>query len=261
MPYPNVLDEQERLSKPFVASLALHASVAALLVAGSVIRGGNVQHWGDIESLGGTTMVNPVSKIPMISRTGVENRVANDTESQVPKAPPQPKAVEKVKEPEPDAIPLRGRVPPKNAKTAANNDRYRPYTETKSNQVYSSTGGAMVSPMMGSTGTGGATGLGKGSPLGDRFGAYAALLQQRIAQNWKTQDIDPRIKTAPPVIVNFTILRNGTIKDIRVKTSSGNAAIDLSAQRALYDVAKVDPLPAAYEGNEVVIEFWFELKR
>jgi TonB family protein len=198
----------------------------------------------------------------MVARSGIENRVANDTESQVPKAPPQPKAVEKVKAPEPDAIPLRGRTPPKkSAKSAANNDRYRPYSEPKSNQVYSSTGGAMVSPMMGSTGSGGATGLGKGSPLGDRFGAYAALLQQRIAQSWKTQDIDPRIRTAPPVIVNFTILRNGTIKDIRVKTSSGNTAIDRSAERALYDVARVDPLPAAYERDEVVIEFWFELRR
>ena len=118
----------------------------------------------------------------------------------------------------------------------------------------------MVSPMMGTSGSG-ATGLGKGTVLGDRFGAYTALLTQRIAQNWKTQDIDARIHTAPPAVVNFTILRNGTIKDIRVKTSSGNAAIDDSAVRALYQVGKFEPLPAAYERDDAVIEFWFELKR
>ena len=103
--------------------------------------------------------------------------------------------------------------------------------------------------------------VGDASPLGDRFGAYGSLLAQLIAQKWKTQDVDARIHTAPPVIMNFTILRDGTIRDIRVKTSSGNAALDRSAERALYDVGKVGPLPAAYERDKAEIEFWFELKR
>src|SRR5438034_520062 len=81
------------------------------------------------------------------------------------------------------------------------------------------------------------------------------------AQAWKTQDVDPRIRTAPAVITLFTILRDGTIRDIRVKTSSGNTALDRSAERALYEVAKVDPLPAGYDRDKVEIEFWFELKR
>ena len=55
--------------------------------------------------------------------------------------------------------------------------------------------------MIGTPGSGG-VGVGKGTPLGDRLGAYAALLQQRIAQNWNTQDVDPRLKTAPPVIMS-----------------------------------------------------------
>jgi len=117
----------------------------------------------------------------------------------------------------------------------------------------------MVSPMMGQVGSGG-VGLGMGS-LGDRFGAYAALLRQLIGQKWRTQDVDPRIHTAPAVIMTFTILRDGTIRDIRLKTSSGNAALDRSAERALYDVGKVEPLPAAYERDKAEIEFWFELKR
>jgi TonB family protein len=197
----------------------------------------------------------------MVARSGDVNPVANDTQSQIPKAPPESKASQKAKEPEPDAIALKGRsASKKSARAAPDYDRYRPYTEPKPNQVYSSTGGAMVSPMIGATGSGG-IGLGKGTPLGDRFGAYAALLQQRIAQNWKTQDIDPRLRTAPPVIMNFTILRNGTIKDIRVKTGSGNAPLDRSAERAVYDVGRVEPLPAGYDRDEAVVEFWFELKR
>ena len=260
MPHASILDEREPYSKPLIGSVALHAGVVAVLVAGSLIKGRTPDVWGGQESLGGSTVVSPVSRIPMIARSGEVNRVANDTESQVPQAPPQPKPAAKVKEPAPDAIPLKGRDAKKTSRAAVNNERYRPYTEPKPNQVYSSTGSAMVSPMIGTPGSGG-VGVGRGMPLGDRFGAYAALLQQRIAQNWNTQDVDPRIHTAPPVIMNFTILRDGTIRDIRVKTSSGNIALDRSAERALYAVGKVEPLPAGYDRDQAVIEFWFELKR
>jgi TonB family protein len=261
MPYADAFDESEPLGKPFLASMALHAGVAALLAVGTFIGVHTPQQWGDKESVGGSTVVNPVARIPMVTRSGAVNPVANDTESQVPQAPPQPKPVVRAKEPEPNAIPLKGRAAPKKpSRVTASNERYRPYTETKPNQVYGSTGTAMVSPMMGQTGSGG-VGVGKGSPLGDRFAAYAALLQQRIAQAWKPQDVDQRIRTAPAVIMNFTILRDGTIRDIRLKTSSGNTTLDRSAERAIYEVAKVDPLPLGYDRDKAEIEFWFELKR
>jgi TonB family protein len=260
MPYADAFDERQPLGKSFLGSLALHAGVAALLVGGSFIRH-TPERWGDKESLGGSTVVSPVARIPMVTRSGEVNPVANDTESQAPPAPPQPKPVKREKAPDPNAIPLKSRTAPKKpSAVSASTQRYRPDTEPRPNQVYSSTGPAMVSPMMGLPGSGG-VGVGKGTPLGDRFGAYAALLQQLIGQKWKTQDVDGRIHTAPPVIVNFTILRDGTIRDIRVKTSSGNSTLDRSAERALYDVGKVAPLPAGYERDKAEIEFWFELKR
>src|SRR5262249_27911229 len=261
MPYADAFDQREPLGKPFLGSLALHAGVAALLAAGTFISGRTPERWGDKESLGGSTVINPVARIPMVARSGPVNSVANDTESQVPQAPPKPKAAVREKAPEPDAIPLRSKTASKRpSPDTASTQRYRPNMETKPNQLYGTTGQAMVSPMMGQTGSGG-VGLGTGSPLGDRFGAYAALLRQLIGQKWRTQDVDARIHTAPPVIMTFTIFRDGTIRDIRLKTSSGNAALDRSAERALYDVGKVEPLPAAYERDKAEIEFWFELKR
>src|SRR5262249_49761935 len=197
---------------------------------------------------------------PMVPRSGAVNPVANDSESQAPAAPPKPKAAIKEREPEPDAIPIKSRnARKKSSPVASSTQRYQP-DEPKTNRVYGSTGPALVWPMMGQVGSGG-VGVGRGTPLGDRFGAYAALLQQLVAQKWRTQDVDPRIRTAPPAILNFTILRDGTIKDIRVKTSSGNAVLDRSAERALYDVGKVPPLPAGFERDQAEIEFWFELKR
>jgi protein TonB len=260
MPHPDILDERDPLKTPLIASVALHGGLAALLTVGTFITGRAPERWGDLESSGGSTVVNPVSRIPLVARSGEVNPVANDTESQSQQAPPQPKKMEKATVPEPDAIAIKGRDVKKTAPSTASNERYRPYTEPKPNQVYTSTGGALVSPMMGTPGSGG-VGVGKGTPLGDRFGWYAALLQQRIAQNWRTQDVDARIRTAPPVIVNFTILRDGTIKDIQVKTGSGNIPLDRSAERALYSVGKFEPLPPEYPRDQAVIEFWFELNR
>jgi hypothetical protein len=38
-------------------------------------------------------------------------------------------------------------------------------------------------------------------------------------------------------------------------------ALDQSGERALYDVGRVDPLPAGYDRDRAEIEYWFVLKR
>jgi protein TonB len=73
--------------------------------------------------------------------------------------------------------------------------------------------------------------------------------------------VDARIQTAPPVIVTFTIRRNGSTANVRVVQRSGNTLLDDSAQRAIYDASPFPPLPAGYERDDATIEFWFQLKR
>ena len=82
-----------------------------------------------------------------------------------------------------------------------------------------------------------------------------------MAQKWRTSDVDPRIRSAPPAIVTFTIRRDGSIASVRMAQTSGNVALDLSAQRAIADAAPFPPLPPTFDKNDVSIEFWFELKR
>ena len=90
MPYADTFDESDPLGKPFLASLALHGGVAALLAVGTFIGTHTPERWGDKEPSGGSTVINPVARIPMVARSGAVNPVANDTESRVPQAPPQP---------------------------------------------------------------------------------------------------------------------------------------------------------------------------
>ena len=258
----DILEQPESLGKPFVGSLVLHVSVFASVVLFSWISIQGREHWGDLNPGGGSAMVvNVVGQVPLPSRGGSVNPVANDTKSEIPE--PKPEKVEKAKvsEPEPDAIPIKSRNAPKRpSRTEASTNKYREKQIDRPNQLYSPTGQALVTPMVGQVGAGG-VGVGPGSPFGNRFGYYVDLLRQRVAQKWRTGDVDPRIRTAPAAIVSFWIRRDGSVHDVRLTQSSGNLALDLSAQRAIADAAPLPPLPQGYERNEASIEFWFELKR
>jgi protein TonB len=259
-PHVDILEQPESLRRPLFSSLLLHAALTAALVLSSVVGGGTPEAWGDLNSGGpGSVAINVVNKIPLPSRGGTENPLANDTQSRVPAPPPKPKPQERAQPPEPDAIPLKSRSVPKRAAEPASKARWR-HEKDRENQLYNEAGQALVSPMVGQTGSGG-VGVGLGSPFGNRFGNYVTILQQRVAEKWRTADVDPRIKTAPPVIVTFTILRDGSVRSVRVGQGSGNPALDYSAQRAIYDASPFPPLPAGYERNDANVEFWFHLKR
>ncbi len=114
--------------------------------------------------------------------------------------------------------------------------------------------------MVGQTGSGG-VGMGPGGAFGNRFGYYRTLLEQQVGRRWRTNDVNPALQTAPPVIVTFVIRRDGSSSDVRLEQSSGDKALDYSAMRAIYEASPFPPLPAGYERNDARIEFWFQLKR
>ena len=260
-PHVDILDQTESLSKSLAGSLALHISMAAAMVVFSLV-GGSRELWGDRNSGGGSAMlINTVRQVPMPSNSGVVNPVANDTHSEAPEPKPEPVKKTVVKEPEPDATPIPSRSTPKRPSPhAASLNKYREKQVDQPNQIYSSQGQRLVTNQIGQPGSGG-IGVGKGSPFGDRYGYYVDILRQKVAQHWRTGDVDPRIRMAPPAVVTFTIHREGSISSVRLIQTSGNLALDLSAQRAIADAAPFPPLPVGYGGSDVSIEFWFELKR
>src|SRR5262249_54407795 len=154
------------------------------------------------------------------------NPVATDTPSQVPtpKAPPKPVAKPKpiVKPPDPDAIPIKGGDTKKQYAQAP--DKYRQQEKDVPNQTYSNSGRQPSSEMFAIQGSG-KMGLGENAPFGNQFGAYAEILRNLVASKWRTQDIDPRLRTAPQVIVTFTLHRNGSVTNLHVSQSSGIAPL------------------------------------
>ena len=259
----DILDRRDSMRNPFAGSVALHAAVFVSAFVYSWLPISSVVQWGDPNSLGGGSVsITPVSKIPLPSRAGRKNPLANDTESQVPAPPPQ----QRRKRPaaaavEPEAIPIQSRKPAKRTAPRAKPRSGALADVPRENQLYSEGGAAASSEMFGSTSGGGGVGVGAGNPFGNRFGYYVQILREKVAGAWNTNQVDPRLQTAPVVIVTFDIRRNGQAENVRFLQRSGHSTLDYSAQRAILDASPFPPLPEGFNRDTARIEFWFELKR
>lgn len=257
--HADILDETQPVGRHLLLSMGMHVSLAvAALLYGWMSGRGRVS-WGDPHAIGGGAVgINVVKQIPLPSRGGEVSRVANDTDSAVPApAAEKPAPARPARAAPSNAIAIKGKPDPPRRRFSKGGSFLK---EESPNQLHAASGRALSSPLIGQTGSGG-VGVGTGTPFGNRFGSYVDLLRQRVAEKWRTGDVDARIQTAPPVIVTFVIRRNGAVGDVRIAQRSGNALLDNSAERAVYDASPFPPLPAGYERDEATIEFWFQLKR
>jgi protein TonB len=97
--------------------------------------------------------------------------------------------------------------------------------------------------------------------FGARFSWYVEAVQRKVSSTWLQSTVDPRVQFAPRVVATFDILRDGSVTNIQVTKSSGNASVDSSAVRAIRDASPMQQLPPAYSGSKVSVEFWFDFKR
>jgi periplasmic protein TonB len=252
----DILDQQESLGGPFVQSVLLHAAIAGALIISTISFQHSRQVWGSANTAAGTAVaINSVKTIPLPSRAGKVNPVANDTESQVPQAPkPEPK--KQIKAPDEDAIPLKSRLTKKQPRPEAP-QRYRPEPPAE-NQVFSRTAPAAVSPMFQKPGSGG-VGVGPNSAFGNQFGAYADLVVQRVTEKWQTNGLAGL--RLPMAVITFDILRDGSVKNAQIMQRSGNSTLDYSALRAVMDAGPFPPLPAGYSGSSTNVELRFQLQQ
>ena len=261
--HPDILDQPQPLGRWLWFSMGLHVAVAVSIIVYNMI-GPKIAPFGDVNGGGiGSVAVNVVARVPLPSRSGPVNPVANDTQSRVPEPPPKVKSKPAVKPPDPDAIPLKSRNAQKRPSVIeAPPNKFRAQQQDLPNQVYSQNGQAVNTPMYGLTGAGGVN-VGTSSPFGTQFGWYVNLLRDKVARNWRTAELDPRLHSAPQVVVTFTIQRDGSVppSSVRVVQRSGNTELDYSAQRAILDSIPFQALPPQFPKNSADIEFVFELRR
>ena len=258
MPQPlDILDNRDPLRGAFIGSLLVHFGVVAALFVGWFWMNRTRDILGDPHPAGGPAYdVSPVSKIPIPSRQAPPNPVAADTKSSVPTAPAKEDLEKKTPVPDKNAFELAEKKR-RQAEQPLHQQKYM--QPAPDNQVYSHTRTAVSSPMYGGQSGAGQVGIGPNSPLGNRLGWYAEIVRQRIAQQWLTNGLDSRSQQSP-AIVNFTIMRDGTIRDVRVVQASGNPNIDNTAQRAVYQASPLPALPPQISDNSISAQFTFNLR-
>ena len=252
--------KQNRAGGPLLRSLILHGTVIGVAVGYGLLPSSMRESWGDPNALpGGGVAITPVSKIPMMVRQTRPNPVAAETESEVKQNEPKPEKAQRREDPA--AIPLKTeREKRRVADIAAEQNRYRPNEPKRPNELTTTVGRTLANPMFGVPGAGG-VGIGAGTPLGNRFGAYADLIKRRIAEKWRTNDIDPNVRTANLIAVTFDILRDGSVRNIKLSQRSGILPLDYSAQRAVQEASPFPPLPREFERDSATVEFQFQLQR
>jgi TonB family protein len=264
MPYSQVHPGADNLKKPLVWSLGFHMILFGSLGVSTLLshRG---ETWGGSGGDNAVT-VGLVAKLPGIMLPRPEavttSRVVDETKG-LYKSEPQPKPRELA--PDTKTIPQFKKEKTPHYITRPSKVLEDP-TPPPTNAVPYGGGGSPALPYS-NFAVGGATKGGMefsgpgGSDFAGRFSTYVQGLQNRISSNWLQSTVDPSVRWAPRSMYTFQILRDGTVTNVQMTTSSGNRSVDNSALRAILNSSPVSPLPSNYSGNIVTVEFWFEFRR
>ena len=260
MTYPAYLQQRESLRGTLLLSLGLHGLLAIAAVGYAVIGARMGGRWGNSWGAGGGAVrVGAVTSLPGVplpapalatpSTLSTQNPGLYKTEEVKPKPVPEAKEIPKFQ----DSV-------KRETAERINKRIQKAELEPPENAVPYGLGGRpsmTYGQFVTSAGDGGLN-LGE---FGDRYGWYVGAVRNRVSSNWMLAMISPSLMTAPRVYVNFDILRDGSITDVKVTQSSGIPEVDRSALRAVLASNPLGPLPPDYAGSKISVEFYFDFHR
>jgi len=88
------------------------------------------------------------------------------------------------------------------------------------------------------------------------YSYYFSVLLQKIGENWSYTYLG---KDTLRTVIYFVILKDGTIKDVKIEKSSQNSLFDGSALRAVVLTKKVPPLPEEINMEFLQVHLEFEV--
>ena len=261
-PYTHTAHSEEVPFKPYVTvSGVLHAALIVFLGLASYFHWQGNQ-WAGAGGGGENVKVNLVGSagIPMPKeKTVTESNVVDPTKTlnkpeEKPKPPEPPTKAEKIPE-----FKKEKPLPPSPKSKVFENKTPQP------ENAIPGRGGPPNLPTGVNTNPGSSPGLAvKGEGGGDfatRYGWYIEAVKRRVQSNWQQSTIEPGVRQTRTAhaVVQFTIAKDGSVKDIRVSQTSGNSSMDTSGIRALQASNPMPALPSDYSGSYVTVLFDFDL--
>ena len=109
------------------------------------------------------------------------------------------------------------------------------------------------------TAAGAAGGLPTIDSLAFPFPYYREVLTNRLRYVWSRPLVPAELTQPIRATIHFEIQRGGAITAVAVAEASGHPPLDRSALRAVYDANPMPPLPEEFSGDQLAVNFYFEL--
>jgi periplasmic protein TonB len=252
------LSPDDQFRRGVLGAIALHILIALAFVAIGIYLNHTSNHWGENASAAGSIQASMVSSIPLPTKAKPVDKsvLTPDAVSPAPLPPPKeavappPRETDievKAKDQPKKLGPIPTPAPPKHPQPP-------PPPSAKAQTGDSAT---QLPQSMTQLKNGSATLTVQNRSFGNRYAYYVEAVGRVIAQNYFTQEIDPRSSEGKSVIIAFDIQRDGSISNVRIENRSGSPTLDTAAMRALQRIDSFGPLP---EGDHITIEDKFDYK-
>ena len=252
------LSPDDQFRRGVFGAIALHILIALAFVAIGIYLNHTSNHWGENASAAGSIQASMVSSIPLPTKAKPVDKsvLTPDAVSPAPLPPPKeavappPRETDievKAKDQPKKLGPIPTPAPPKHPQPP-------PPPSAKAQTGDSAT---QLPQSMTQLKNGSATLTVQNRSFGNRYAYYVEAVGRVIAQNYFTQEIDPRSSEGRSVIIAFDIQRDGSISNVRIENRSGSPTLDTAAMRALQRIDSFGPLP---EGDHITIEDKFDYK-
>lgn len=250
----------ESLSRNLLGSLLLHSAVVAAIFGSAFLLNRHRQSWGEHSVSAGAIQATMVAALPLPPRQKTLDTGVLTSEKPSPAPTPAKEKTEPPPSPKDLAIPKKIEKPAKVAEKATPEPprRPQPVAPQPTKATSGETAGIRIPQATMQLKNGTASISVEDRTFGARFAYYVNIVNRTVAQNWYTQEADPRASEGKRVTLVFDINRDGTPSNVRVEARSGSPSLDTSALRALQRVEGFGPLP---QGDQITVEYSFDYRQ
>ena len=243
-----------------LGSLLLHTLLFGGILAGTLAFRHHGQTWGQQALTAGAIQATMVSSLPLPPRqktldTGVLT-------SEHPSPAPTPAKEHTEPPPDPRDLEIARKQPPKpklaDRPTPEPPKHPQPAPPQPTKATTGETAGIRIAQATMQLKNGTASVSVEDRAFGSRYAYYVGIVNRAVAQNWFTQEADPRLSQGKRAIVTFDIDRDGVPSNAHLEQRSGSPSLDQSALRAVQRVEGFGPLPA---GDHITVQYAFDYRQ
>ena len=253
-------DSGEHLRRNLFGSLLLHAALFGGIVASAFLVNRHGQSWGEHDIAAGAIQATMVAALPLPPRQKTLDTGVLTSEHPSPAPTPAKEKTEPPPSPKDLLIPKKLDKPARVAEkeTPQPLKRPQPAPPQPNKATTGETAGIRIPQATVQLKNGTASISVEDRTFGARFAYYVNIVNRTVAQNWYTQEADPRASEGKRVTLVFDINRDGTPSNVRIESHSGSPSLDTSAIRAMQRVEGFGPLPA---GDHITVEYSFDYRQ